>query len=124
MKTRYFILYKQTNKMHFLCIFILRFLSNSTCFERPFRSSSGVNDLLYLQLCTNHANVSNCSVLRLDLFVYRTGYDAWYIQYQNHSYMLRSLFYSLMMGQVGPNHVGVNGFFNTRVGILILATLL
>ena len=40
-------LYKQTNKMHFLYVLILQFLYNSTCFERPFRSSSGVYDLLY-----------------------------------------------------------------------------
>ena len=45
--------------MHFLYVFILRFLCNSTCFERPFRSSSGVHELLYPQLCTNHANVKN-----------------------------------------------------------------
>ena len=51
--------------MHFLSVFILQFLYNSTCFERPFRSSSGVHDLLYLQLCTNHAKVPNCSALRL-----------------------------------------------------------
>ena len=51
-------LYKQTNTMHFLYVFILQFSYNSTCFERPFRSSSGVHDLLYLQLSTNHANVS------------------------------------------------------------------
>ena len=57
-------LHKQTNKMDFLYVFILQFLYNSTCFERPFRSSSGVHDLLYMQLCTNHANVSNWSVLR------------------------------------------------------------
>ena len=44
--------------MHFLYVFILQFLYNSTSFERPFRSSSGVRDLLYLQLCANHANVS------------------------------------------------------------------
>jgi hypothetical protein len=30
----------------------------STCFERPFRSSSGVHYLLNQQLCTNHADVS------------------------------------------------------------------
>ena len=40
-------LYKKTNKMHFLYVFILQFLYDSTCFERPFRSSSGVHDLLY-----------------------------------------------------------------------------
>ena len=40
-------LYKQTNRMHFLYVFILQFLYNCTCFERPFRSSSGVHDLLY-----------------------------------------------------------------------------
>ena len=45
---------KQTNKVHFLYVLILQFLYNSTCFERPFHSSSGVHDLLYLQLCTNH----------------------------------------------------------------------
>ena len=44
--------------MHFLYVFILQFMYNSTYFERPFPSSSGVHDLLYLQLCTNHANVS------------------------------------------------------------------
>ena len=44
--------------MYFLYVFILQFLYNSTRFERPFRSSSGVHNLLYLQLCTNHANVS------------------------------------------------------------------
>ena len=36
--------------MQFLYVFILQFLYNSTCFERPFHSSSGVHDLLYLQL--------------------------------------------------------------------------
>ena len=41
--------------MHFLYVFILQFLYNSICFERPFRSSIAVYDLLYLQLCTNHA---------------------------------------------------------------------
>ena len=49
-------LYKQTNKMHFRCVFILQFPYNSTCFERPFLSSSAVHDLLYQQLCTNHAH--------------------------------------------------------------------
>ena len=49
--------------MHFLYLFILQFMYNSACFERQLRSSSGVHDLLYLQLCTNHANVPNCSVL-------------------------------------------------------------
>ena len=53
------LLCKQTNKMHFLYVFILQSLYNRTCFERPFRSSSGVHDLLYLQLCINHANASN-----------------------------------------------------------------
>ena len=38
----------QTNKMHFLYVFILQFMYNSTCFEQPFRSSSGIHDLLYL----------------------------------------------------------------------------
>ena len=33
--------------MHFLYVFILPFTYNSTCFERPSRSSSGVHDLLY-----------------------------------------------------------------------------
>ena len=48
-------LYEQTNKMHFLYIFILQTFYNSTFFERPIRSSSGVHDLPYLQLCTNCA---------------------------------------------------------------------
>ena len=47
------LLRKQTNKMHFLYVFILQFMYNSTCFERPFRSSSGFHDLLYLQLSSN-----------------------------------------------------------------------
>ena len=42
-------------------------LYNSTWFERLFRSSSGVRNLLYLLLCTNHSNVPNCSVLQLEL---------------------------------------------------------
>jgi hypothetical protein len=33
--------------MHFQYVFILQISYNSTCFERPFRSSSGVHDLLY-----------------------------------------------------------------------------
>ena len=33
--------------MHFVYVFILQFLYNSTCFEGPFRSSSGVLDFLY-----------------------------------------------------------------------------
>ena len=60
-------LYKQTNKMHFLYIFIQQFLYNSTCFERPFRSSSGVHDLLYLQLSTSRANVFADTFARLVL---------------------------------------------------------
>ena len=44
--------------MHFLYVFILQFLYNSTCFERPFSSSSGVHDLLFMVLCTNRVNVS------------------------------------------------------------------
>ena len=51
-------LYKHTNNMHFLCVFILQFLYDSTCFDRTFRSPSAVHDLLYLQLCTNRVNVS------------------------------------------------------------------
>ena len=39
--------YKQTNKMHTLYVFILQFLYNSTCFERPIRSSPGVHDLTF-----------------------------------------------------------------------------
>ena len=58
-------LHKQPNMMHFLCVFILQFVYNSKCFERPFRSPSAVHDLLYLQLCANHADVSNCWLLRL-----------------------------------------------------------
>ena len=46
-KIWYHVLYKQSNKIHFLYVFILQFLYNSTCFERPFLSSSGVHDLLY-----------------------------------------------------------------------------
>ena len=42
--------------------------TNLRVFEGPFRSSSGVHDLLYLHLCTNHTNVSNC--LQLDMFVW------------------------------------------------------
>ena len=53
--------------MHFLYVFILQFLYNSTCFELPFCSSAGIHDWLYLQLCTNHANVSNHSVLWFEL---------------------------------------------------------
>ena len=37
---------KQANKIHFLHVFILQSY-NSTCFERLYRSSSGVHDLLY-----------------------------------------------------------------------------
>ena len=59
-------LYKQTNKMYFLCIYSTIFVQ-LYMFRRPFRSSSGVHDLLYLQLCTNHENVSNCPVLQLEL---------------------------------------------------------
>ena len=36
------LLYKQTNKMQFLYVFILQFPYISTCFEGPFRSSSAV----------------------------------------------------------------------------------
>ena len=39
--------HKQTNKMHFLYVFILQLFYNSTCFEQSFPSSSGVYDLLY-----------------------------------------------------------------------------
>ena len=60
-KRKFLPIYKQTNKMLFLHVFIPQFLYKSTCFEGPFLSSSGVLDLLYLQLCTNRANVSNCS---------------------------------------------------------------
>ena len=62
-------LYKQSNKMHFLYVFILQFLSNSTCFQRPFRSSSGVHDLLYLQLCTNRVDLIDRKTEQLDTFV-------------------------------------------------------
>ena len=44
--------------MHFLYVFILPFMYNSTCFERSFHSPPGVHDLLYLQLCADHAKVS------------------------------------------------------------------
>ena len=36
-------LYKQTNKMHFLYVFIPQYLYNFTCFKWPFHSSSGVH---------------------------------------------------------------------------------
>ena len=45
----------KTNTMRFLYAFILQFLYNSTCFERPFRSSSGVHDLLYSAALYKHA---------------------------------------------------------------------
>ena len=48
--------------MHFLYVFILQSLYNSTCFERPFRSSSGVHDLLYLQLCKHVELYINCRI--------------------------------------------------------------
>ena len=51
--------------MHFL--FILQSLYNSKCFKQLFRSSSGVHNLLYLRLCTNHSTIPNCSILRLEL---------------------------------------------------------
>ena len=56
---------KQTNKMHFLYVFILHFLYNSTCFERPFRSSSGVHDLLY-----SAALYKPCRNFKLLLLIY------------------------------------------------------
>ena len=41
--------------MHFLYVFIIQFLYNSTCFERTFLSLSGVHDLLYTAADTvNH----------------------------------------------------------------------
>jgi hypothetical protein len=43
MKILQHLLYEQTNELHFLYVFILQFFNNSTCFERTFRSSSGVN---------------------------------------------------------------------------------
>ena len=72
--------------MHFLYVFILQFLYKSTCFQRPFRSLSGVHDFLYLQLCKNHANLSRhvCMVFTEHTerascwFVYIFGYDARY----------------------------------------------
>ena len=73
-----FLLYKQTNKIA-LSVRILQFMYNSTCFERSFRSTSGVHDLPDLQLCTNRANVSRDTFAR---FVYIIGYDARYIQRQ------------------------------------------
>jgi hypothetical protein len=47
-------LHKQTNKMHFFSMYLFYNFVPSTCFERPFRSSSGDHKLL----CTYHANVS------------------------------------------------------------------
>ena len=56
--------------MHSLYVFILQFSHNSTCFERTFRSSSGVHDLLYLQLCTvlRLGPSNNRKTERLDTF--------------------------------------------------------
>ena len=45
--------------MHFLYVFILQFLYNSTRFERPFRSSSGVHDLLY---CSSVQTMQTCLI--------------------------------------------------------------
>ena len=59
-------LYKQTNKLRFCMYFFFTILYSSTRFERLFHSLS-VHNLLHLQLCTKHANVPNCLVLRLEL---------------------------------------------------------
>ena len=86
-------------------------------FQRLFDSSSGVHDLLYLQLCTNRANVSNCSVLRLELnsnlktehlvlFVCIIGYDARYIQCQISQYIIAQ-FYMILGVYVALQHVGL-----------------
>ena len=53
--------------MHFLYVFILQSFCNSTRFERLFLSLSVDHKFMYMQLCTNHANVPNCSVLKLEL---------------------------------------------------------
>ena len=67
-------LYKQTNKMDFLYVFILSIfvqlytLGTTFCFIiRSF------HNLLYLQLCTNHADVSDFSNEQLDT-------SAWFVQ--------------------------------------------
>ena len=58
-------LYKQTNKMQLLYVFILQFLYKSACFEDHFVHHQKFMICYVLQLCTDHSNVSNCSVLRL-----------------------------------------------------------
>ena len=52
----------------FLYVFVIQFFVYSTCFARFFRSLSGVHKLLYLQLCTNYANMPKLGTL------------AWYVQ--------------------------------------------
>ena len=49
-------------KMHFLYVFILQFLYNSTCFERSHCSSSGVFFVVYCihSSVQSRANVSSC----------------------------------------------------------------
>jgi hypothetical protein len=44
------IFYKQTNKIHFIYVFILQFMYNSTCFERPFLSSAVYNFTVHAAL--------------------------------------------------------------------------
>ena len=62
--------------MDFLHVFILQFLYNSTCFERPFRSSSGVHDLLYsaaLYKPCKHVYLLGLQTEQVDMF-------AWFVQ--------------------------------------------
>ena len=62
--------------MHSLYIFILQFLYNSACFERQFRSSSGVHDLPYFAvlytfacICTELQNTVNHELLMMNKMV-------------------------------------------------------
>ena len=55
--------------MHFLYVFILQSFCNSSCFDDCSVHHQEFINLLYLQLCTNRANVPNCTVLRLELTV-------------------------------------------------------
>ena len=61
------IFYKQTNKMHFLYVFILQSFATLHVSIDCFVHHQEFINLVYLELCTNHGNVPNCSVLRLEL---------------------------------------------------------
>ena len=56
--------YKQTNKMH-ICVYLFyNIFANLHVSKDYFVHHQEFISLLYLQLCTNRANVSNCSVAR------------------------------------------------------------